>query len=108
MADATAHHPVYLVALLNIHDRDRYANYEAGFMAIFQRFGGTLLSVDESPTLIEGEWPWTRTVLIHFPNAQEASAWYESDDYQQIAQHRFAASVGQIVRLNGLSPVKID
>lgn len=93
---------VYLIALLTIHDRERYASYEANFMEIFQRFGGALLSVEEAPTVIEGEWPWSRTVLIQFPSAQDASAWYESDEYQGIAQHRFAASVGQLAQLNAL------
>ena len=94
--------PVYLVALLSIHDRERYARYEVDFIEVFQNFGGSLLSVDDNPTAIEGEWPWSRTVLLQFPNAQEASAWYNSESYQEIAQHRFAASIGQIAQLNAL------
>ena len=93
---------VYIVARIDIDDRERYAQYEAGFMEIFARHGGRLLSVDEAPEVIEGEWPATRTVLIEFPDREAAMAWYRSEDYQQLAQHRFAASRGDIAMLTSL------
>lgn len=93
---------VYVVAELTITDRDRYAQYEAGFMEIFERHGGALLSVDEDPEVLEGEWPHTRTVLIEFPDRDAAMAWYRSEDYQALAQHRFAASTGNIVLVKSL------
>ena len=40
----------YIVATLTIHDRERYSQYEAGFMEIFQRFEGEMLAVDEQPS----------------------------------------------------------
>jgi uncharacterized protein (DUF1330 family) len=54
--------PVYLIAQLNIRDRATYAKYGSGFMEIFSRYEGRLLSVDEAPKVIEGEWGYTRTV----------------------------------------------
>ena len=39
----------YVLAQINIHDRSRYGDYEAGFMAIFAKYQGNLLSVDEAP-----------------------------------------------------------
>ena len=93
---------VYLIAQLQIHDRERYAEYEAGFMEVFQRFEGKLLAVDESPETIEGDWSWTRTVLIEFPSGAQAKEWYQSEAYQALAQHRWAASDGNIVMIRGL------
>ena len=97
---------VYAVALIHIHDRDGYRNYEQGFMDIFSRYQGKLLAVDESPTVMEGEWPWTRTVLLEFPDQAKLRAWYESDEYQALARHRFGASeacVAVIVGIGGES-----
>ena len=37
---------VYLVALINIHDRAEYANYAAGFIEVFNQYDGKLLAVD--------------------------------------------------------------
>ena len=93
----------YVVATLNIHDREQYSQYEAGFMEIFQRFQGSLLSVDEQPTLLEGTWSWTRTVLIEFPTKDAAVDWYNCEAYQNLMQHRLAASSGNVVLLEGLT-----
>lgn len=92
---------VYLIAQINIRDREGYALYENGFMDIFARYRGKLLSVDESPETLEGEWPATRTVLIEFPSREDADAWYHSEAYQTLAQHRHAASEGNIVVVRG-------
>lgn len=94
---------IYIVAQINIHDREAYSVYEAGFAEIFQRHQGRMLAVDEDPHLLEGQWSHTRTVLIEFPDKDAALAWYQSDDYQTLAEHRFAASVANTVILSGLN-----
>ncbi len=93
---------VYLMAKITINDRQEYSRYEAGFMEIFSRHEGTLLSVDEQPEVLEGEWEATRTVLISFPSSEALHAWLDSDAYQAIAQHRFAAAVTHSVAVKGL------
>ena len=93
---------VYLMAQIQIRDGGRYGQYEAGFMDIFRQYQGKVLSVDEVPQILEGEWPHTRTVLIEFPTREEANAWYESEEDQALARHRQAASVSHIALLNGL------
>ena len=93
---------VYIVAQLNIHDRDRYAQYGDGFMEIFDKYNGTLLAVDEDTETIEGAWDYTRTVIIEFPSEEDAKAWYQSDEYQSLAEHRFAASDGNIALITSL------
>ncbi len=93
---------MYIIALINIHDREEYARYEAGFVEIFTQYKGQMLAVDEAAEVIEGEWPHTRTVLIEFPTRDDALAWYQSDAYQKLAQHRFDASSANIVFLESL------
>lgn len=95
--------PVYFVAELTIEDRAEYARYEAGFMEIFQRYRGEVLAVDEQPTVIEGEWKHTRTVLLRFPDQAEAERWYRSPEYQALAQHRFRASRANVALLQGFA-----
>jgi uncharacterized protein (DUF1330 family) len=36
-------------------------------MEIFSKYAGRVLSVDEAPTVLEGQWSFTRTVLLDFP-----------------------------------------
>jgi len=95
--------PVYVIAQITITDRARYGEYEAGFPEVFAKYRGELLAVDESPRLIEGEWPFTRTVLIRFPDEDEANRWYASPEYQAIARHRFAAARTNAVLVNGIA-----
>ena len=92
----------YVTAQINIQDREKYALYEQGFMEIFDRYEGKMLAVDETPEIWEGQWLYSRTVLIEFPSAQAAQAWYNSDEYQQLASHRWAASIANIAMLEGL------
>ena len=92
----------YVIAQIDIKDRKKYAAYEAGFMDVFTSYKGKLLSVDENASLLEGQWPATRTVLIEFPSKEEALAWYESEEYQSLAKHRLAASTSDIAVISGL------
>jgi uncharacterized protein (DUF1330 family) len=94
----------YVVAKVTITDRETYASYANGFMAALTPFGGKLLSVDEAPEVIEGEWRCTRTVLAEFPSKTVMKAWYASPAYQVLVQHRFAASHADIVLLEGFAP----
>jgi uncharacterized protein (DUF1330 family) len=97
---------VYAIALLNIADRERYGAYQSGFMEIFSRYSGKLLAVDEAPTVKEGDWPYTRTVLIEFPDAEAFDAWFNSPEYQALAKHRHAASTGSIAVIKKFTDAK--
>ena len=92
---------VYLIVQITIADREEYALYEAGFMEVFMKHGGTMLSVDESPTVIEGDWTASRSVLIRFPSDDAAMNWYNSPEYQNLAKHRFKASTGNCILVQG-------
>lgn len=87
----------YILAQINIHDRKEYELYLDGFDEIFARYHGMVLAVDEKPVVLEGEWPYRRTVLMSFRNEEDARNWYHSPEYQEIAKHRRKATVGNIV-----------
>ena len=93
---------VYLLAKINIHDRKTYGKYESGFLEVFAKFNGSLLTVAEDPEVLEGSWPVTRTVLIEFPTKEEALQWYQSAEYQLLMQYRLYASSADVVLLGGL------
>ncbi|MEM9310537.1 MAG: DUF1330 domain-containing protein, partial [Pseudomonadota bacterium] len=59
--------PVYMITRMTIYDRAEYDQYADRFMEIFDKFDGKLLSVDEEPQVVGGEWNATRSVLIEFP-----------------------------------------
>ncbi|MES2956575.1 MAG: DUF1330 domain-containing protein [Pseudomonadota bacterium] len=93
--------PVYLIAQLNIHDRPTYDKYVSAFMDVFRPYGGKVLSTEEAPEVLEGACGHSRTILLEFPSAEKAHAWYASADYQAIVKDRHAATTGNIVLIRG-------
>lgn len=93
--------PVYIVASIRITDVEEYGRYQAGFLDIFARYKGELLAVSDEPQVIEGEWPYTRAVLLRFPDEEEARRWYQSPEYQQLSKHRWRASTGTVIAFQG-------
>ncbi len=91
----------YFIALIDIHDPDRYDLYLAGYDEIFDRYQGKVIAVDDSPTFLEGKWPARRTVLIEFPNETELRRWYDSPEYQALAQYRRDAADAAIAIIHG-------
>jgi uncharacterized protein (DUF1330 family) len=83
---------VYIISKLTIHDRVEYEKYEHQFDTVFSKFNGKLLSIDEEPLILSGEWGATRSVIIEFPSKEEAFAWMQSDAYKAISKHRDAGS----------------
>ena len=100
---------VYIVASIAVRDWEEYGKYQGGFLDVFQRYRGEVLAVSDAPQVIEGEWPFTRAVLIRFPDEAEARRWYESPEYQAIAAHRRRASDGVVIAFEGLpTPIGPD
>ena len=94
--------PVYIIGSIAIRDWDEYTKYQDGFAEIFSRYEGELLAVSDQPEVIEGEWPFTRAVVLRFPDAAEARRWYDSPEYQDLARHRWRASEASIVAVEGI------
>lgn len=93
--------PVYLIAHIRIDDWQEYGTYQEGFLEIFGRYDGELLAVSDQPRVIEGDWPYTRVVLLRFPDDEAVRRWYESPEYQALAEHRWRASEARIVAVEG-------
>lgn len=91
----------YFLARITVHDEAGYARYLEGTDPVLARYGAEVLAVDEAPVVLEGQWPGTRTVLISFPDEAGARAWYDSPEYQAIAQHRFRAASADAVFVRG-------
>ena len=93
--------PAFIVAKLTITDEDTYGTYRAGFGAVFQEFGGEIVAASGAPTVLEGNWDATTTVIIRFDSRAEALAWYNSDGYQELIRIRQSASTGEMILLDG-------
>jgi len=90
---------VYIINNMVVHDSDEYRKYERAFLPTFLRYGGEVLAVQDDPQPREGQWPYTRTVLLRMPSEEQMRAWYESADYQAILKHRLNGTHSNVVVL---------
>ena len=93
---------VYIIARFTIHDRSEYDQYQSGFAEVFEKFDGKMLSVDEEPMVLAGEWEDTRSVVIEFPSKASALTWMMSEEYQAISKHRDAGSTATSILVKGV------
>jgi uncharacterized protein (DUF1330 family) len=91
----------YFAAQIKIHDPQEYRRYLDGFDQVFVNYDGQVVAVDDGPVILEGEWPYTRAVVIRFPDEDEARRWYESPEYQRLAVHRVNASDADVILVHG-------
>lgn len=80
----------YVIITEDIKDPAAMAEY--GKLAVKAMGGATILSVDQKPTVIEGEWGAPQTVLLEFESVESAKEWYYSDAYQAAAKIRLGAA----------------
>ena len=60
---------VYMIANLQIHDADRYREYEKGFFPILKKHCGEFITYDDNIVNVEGEIPMEgRIILFSFPS----------------------------------------
>jgi uncharacterized protein (DUF1330 family) len=85
--------PVYFIANIKITNEEEYQKYIDGVEQVFSKFKGKYLVVDSSPKLLEGEWNYTRNVVIEFPDETEFESWYNSKEYQSILKHRLKGAI---------------
>ena len=96
-----------MIANLQIHDADRYREYEKGFFPILKKHCGEFITYDDNIVNVEGEIPMKgRIILFSFPSKKHAEEWYSDPDYQKLSEHRRASVTSTIVRVSGLPPRK--
>jgi len=91
----------YFVAQINIFNEEAYSEYLARFDGVFAKYEGEVVAVDDGAVVLEGEWPYGRTVLIKFPDKAALLSWYKSDDYRDLARIRQDSSESNIVAIEG-------
>jgi uncharacterized protein (DUF1330 family) len=90
----------YIIITEDVKDPAVMAEY--GKMASQAMAGSTLLSFDQKPEVLEGEWHGSQTVMLEFESVEAAREWYHSEAYQKAAKLRQAAADCNGVIVSGL------
>ncbi len=91
----------YFMAHIKINDPSEYQKYVNRAGEVFLKYKGEYLAVDNDPELLEGEWDYTRTVVIRFKSKEDFNAWYYSPDYQEILKYRLGSATCDTILVKG-------
>jgi uncharacterized protein (DUF1330 family) len=78
----------YLIANVEVNNPDAYLEYRQRFDPILETYQGKLIVGGGPCEALEGDWLPERLIVLEFPSAELARAWYESPEYGEIAPIR--------------------
>jgi uncharacterized protein (DUF1330 family) len=94
----------YLVAQIDVSDRDAYRAYAEAALPVVEKYGGRFL-VKAGPTIaLEGDPPRERIVVIEFEDEESALTYYNSTEYQAAKSYREGAADAQFFIVSGAPP----
>jgi uncharacterized protein (DUF1330 family) len=91
----------FVVAAETPTDESVFSEYRKAVPATLEPFGGKFVVRGGNLTLVEGEWPHSRLVIIEFPSREAAEGWYRSPEYQKIIGLRRRSTVTNLVIVDG-------
>ena len=92
----------YAIVQETLHgDQAPFDEYRKQVMATIDAFGGKFLARGGKLTVLEGEWPHQRTVILEFASRQVAEDWYNSPAYQRILPLRLKCMTSNFVIIDG-------
>jgi uncharacterized protein (DUF1330 family) len=94
----------YLIGQITITNPEAYALYASQVPETIAAFGGKYLVRGGHATQLEGQPQGERNVVIEFPSRERAEAWYGSDAYQSIINHRLNNATGSLAVVDGYAP----
>mgnify|MGYP001549464159 CR=1 FL=1 len=92
----------YVIANVEVTDKDAYAAYISLASASVAAFGGQYIARGGEVTVLEGNKNWHRVVILAFPSLARAQEWYASPDYAAARAIRQRAARSEIVFLPGM------
>jgi uncharacterized protein (DUF1330 family) len=93
---------VYIVADVEIKDPREYQRYAQQVPPTVEQYGGKFLARGGQPEPLEGNWQAKRIVIIEFPSAEQAKAWYNSPEYSAIISIRHSSATARIILAHGV------
>jgi len=94
----------YLVVDIEVTDPAAFERYRAAVPPVIARFGGRYLVRGGALHPMEGELGLKRLVILEFPSAEAAKAFYDSPDYAPLLQQRLASTRSRLVLAEGVVP----
>jgi uncharacterized protein (DUF1330 family) len=92
----------YVIVNVDVADPVRYEDYKKMVPPSLAAHGGRFAVRGGHVDVREGNWRPKRLVILEFPNADQARAWYDSSEYAEAKKLRHATSTAELVIVEGL------
>ena len=91
----------YIVVQVNVHDHAKYEEYKKLTPLSLSAFGGRFIIRGGPTETGEGTWSPERFVVVEFPDAESARAWWSSDEYAEAKALRHASAHTEMILAEG-------
>ena len=92
----------YIVVQVEITNPVRYEDYRKMVPPTLTRFGGRFIVRGGQVETVEGTWAPKRFVVLEFPDADRARAWWASEEYAEAKALRQATSRTEMILVDGV------
>ncbi|MDQ2657741.1 MAG: DUF1330 domain-containing protein [Bacteroidota bacterium] len=92
----------YIIVDVKITDPTRYEDYKKLTPGSLLPYDGKFVVRGGQAETLEGSWKPGRVVVLEFPSAQKARAWWSSEGYAPAKALRQSASVTQMILVEGV------
>ena len=86
-----------------VTDPSALEQYKQDVRPIVEQFGGRYVTLGGPSEVVEGTWSLAFPVMLEFPTAEQARAWYHSEAYRPLKALRQSAVVCNGVIIEGLA-----
>ena len=94
--------PAYVVVEIEVLDAERYETYKRMVPPSLAAYGGRFVVRGGAAETLEGEWSPKRLVIVEFPSAERAKAWWGSPEYAEAKALRQATARTQMIVVEGV------
>jgi uncharacterized protein (DUF1330 family) len=92
----------YVVVEVEVQDMDRYETYKRMVPPSLAPYGGRFIVRGGEVETLEGEWSPKRLVILEFPTAERAKAWWGSEEYAEAKALRQATAQSRMIVVAGV------
>jgi uncharacterized protein (DUF1330 family) len=93
----------YIVVEIQVQDAATYERYKDLAPPSIAQYGGRYLVRGGPTTTLEGTWGPSRLVVLEFPTADRARAWWSSSEYASAKALRQASARTQMLLVEGVA-----
>ena len=92
----------YIVVEVDVKDPVRFEEYRSLVTPTLKPYGGRYIVRGGEVQNLEGDWLPARLVVIEFDSAEQAGAWYASEEYAPAKTIRQASADTEMILVEGI------